>query len=121
MPSRREIATSLGFDSVDANDAAGRLKRELGAEAIVVAPCCHRELAGQIAAREKDAVLRHGLLLGRQADLLTDALRASALEALGYRVDVIEFVSSEHTAKNLMIRAVRSPSDARARRRAFPQ
>ena len=99
-----------------ATDEAIAAGVRLDAEVIVVAPCCHRELAGQIAAREKDAVLRHGLLLGRQADLLTDALRASALEALGYRVDVIEFVSSEHTAKNLMIRAVRSPSDARARR-----
>jgi SAM-dependent methyltransferase len=100
-----------------ASDEAIAAGVRLGADAIVVAPCCHRELAGQIAARtEKDAVLRHGLLLGRQADLLTDALRASALEALGYRVDVIEFVSTEHTAKNVMIRAVRAPSARRAER-----
>ena len=70
---------------------------------------------GQIAG-EKDALLRHGLLLGRQADLVTDALRASALEMLGYRVDVIEFVSPEHTAKNVMLRAEHAPSAARARR-----
>jgi hypothetical protein len=81
-----------------------------------VAPCCHHELVGQIAANEKDALLRHGLLLGRQADLVTDALRAAALEMTGYRVDVIEFVSSEHTAKNLMLRAERAPSPARAAR-----
>ena len=95
--------------------AAGVL---LEADAIVAAPCCHHELAAQIAAREKDAVLRHGLLLGRQADLVTDALRAAALEMLGYRVDVIEFVSSEHTAKNLMLRAEKAPSRARAERAA---
>jgi hypothetical protein len=35
---------------------------------------------------------------------------------VGYRVDVIEFVSAEHTAKNLLLRAVRDPSAARARR-----
>jgi SAM-dependent methyltransferase len=99
-----------------ATDEAIAAGVRLGAEAIVVAPCCHRELAGQIAAHEKDAVLRHGLLLGRQADLVTDALRASALETLGYRVDVIEFVSAEHTAKNVMIRAVRAPSARRAER-----
>jgi threonine dehydrogenase-like Zn-dependent dehydrogenase len=40
MASRREIATSLGLDSVDANDAAGRLKRDLGAEAIAIAFEC---------------------------------------------------------------------------------
>ncbi|HEY0416837.1 MAG TPA: SAM-dependent methyltransferase [Gaiellaceae bacterium] len=90
----------------------------LGAEAIVVAPCCHHELASQLADRDKDGLLRHGLLLGRQADLVTDALRAAALEISGYRVDVIEFVSAEHTAKNLMLRAERAPSAARARRAA---
>ena len=58
-----------------------RRRRSARAEAIVVAPCCHHELAAQIAARPPDALLRHGLLLGRQADLVTDALRAAALES----------------------------------------
>lgn len=101
-----------------ATDEAIAAGIRLGAEAIVVAPCCHHELAAQIARNEKDGLLRHGLLLGRQADLVTDALRAAALESLGYRVDVIEFVASEHTAKNLMLRAVRDPSPSRARRAA---
>jgi SAM-dependent methyltransferase len=101
-----------------ATDEAIAAGVRLGAEAIVVAPCCHHELAAQIARREKDGLLRHGLLLGRQADLVTDALRAAALEAVGYRVDVIEFVAAEHTAKNVMLRAVKAPSagrEARAR------
>jgi SAM-dependent methyltransferase len=102
-----------------ATDEAIAAGVRLGAEAIVVAPCCHHELAAQIAKRGKDALLRHGLLLGRQADLVTDALRAAALEAIGYRVDVIEFISAEHTAKNVMLRAVRAPSASReARARA---
>jgi SAM-dependent methyltransferase len=126
---RFEVSTIAEFDSAEpidllvslhacdtATDEAIAAGVRLGAEAIVVAPCCHHELAAQIARREKDGLLRHGLLLGRQADLVTDALRASALEALGYRVDVIEFVSAEHTAKNLMIRAVRAPSEARSQR-----
>jgi SAM-dependent methyltransferase len=105
-----------------ATDEAIAAGVRLGAETIVVAPCCHHELAAQIATRDggrKDALLRHGLLFGRQADLVTDALRATALEALGFRVDVIEFVAAEHTAKNVMIRAVRAPSrqrESRARR-----
>jgi hypothetical protein len=100
-----------------ATDEAIAAGVRLGAESIVVAPCCHHELAAQIAG-QKDALLRHGLLLGRQADLVTDALRASALETLGYRVDVIEFVSAEHTAKNVMLRAERAPSTARTDRAA---
>jgi len=100
-----------------ATDEAIAAGVRLGAEVIVVAPCCHHELAAQIAG-QKDALLRHGLLLGRQADLVTDALRAAALETLGYRVDVIEFVSTEHTAKNVMLRAERAPSAPRAQRAA---
>jgi SAM-dependent methyltransferase len=101
-----------------ATDEAIAAGVRFGAEAIVVAPCCHHELAAQMAANEKDALLRHGLLLGRQADLVTDALRAAALEMLGYRVDVMEFVSVEHTPKNVMLRAERAPSAARAERAA---
>ncbi len=44
----------------------------------------------------------------RLGDLLTDSLRAELLRAHGYRTDVIEFVSTDHTAKNLMIRAIRT-------------
>jgi SAM-dependent methyltransferase len=99
-----------------ATDEAIAAGVRLSAEAIVVAPCCHHELAGQIAQREKDGLLRHGILLGRQADLVTDALRAAALESRGYRVDVMEFVATEHTPKNLMLRAERSPSAVRDER-----
>jgi len=99
-----------------ATDEAIAAGVRLGAEAIVVAPCCHHELAAQIAGRDKDALLRHGLLLGRQADLVTDALRAAALETLGYRVEVMEFISTEHTAKNVMLRAQRAPSRTRSAR-----
>jgi len=99
-----------------ATDEAIAAGVRLGAEAIVVAPCCHHELAAQIASRDKDALLRHGLLLGRQADLVTDALRAAALETLGYRVEVMEFISTEHTAKNVMLRAQRAPSRTRSAR-----
>ncbi|MEJ7652972.1 MAG: hypothetical protein WKH64_06345 [Chloroflexia bacterium] len=48
------------------------------------------------------------MLKQRTADILTDSFRASILRILGYRTDVIEFVSTEHTAKNLMIRAVKT-------------
>ena len=66
-------------------------------------------------------LLRHGILKQRLGDLLTDTLRGLVLRALGYRTDVIEFVSTEHTDKNLMIRAVRPgrPGDRRARQDAL--
>jgi hypothetical protein len=39
---------------------------------------------------------------------VTDALRAQLLEWAGYRTRVFEFVSTEHTAKNTMIAAVKA-------------
>ena len=61
-------------------------------------------------------VVEHGILRARLADLVTDALRAAALEALDYRAEAIEFVAAEHTTKNLMIRAVKRPNPRRAER-----
>lgn len=59
------------------------------------------------------ALLRHGLLRGAYADLLTDSLRVEILEACGYEVAVVEFVASEHTSKNLLLRAHRRHPNAR--------
>ena len=77
------------------------------ADLILCAPCCQHELHHQIARPEFRAALRHGILRERVADILTDSLRAAALRVMGYRTDVIEFVSSGDTPKNLMIRAER--------------
>jgi len=53
-------------------------------------------------------VLRHGILKDRLGDVLTDSLRAQIMRIMGYRTDVVEFISPEHTNKNLMIRATKS-------------
>jgi SAM-dependent methyltransferase len=76
-----------------------------GSRGIVAAPCCQHELHDQLKAPVFRPVLRHGILRQRTADILTDALRALVLRIMGYRTDVVEFVSPEHTSKNLMIRA----------------
>ena len=86
-----------------------RGERLAGASVIVTAPCCHKEVRPQMRAPEalRRGVLRHGHLLEREAESVTDSLRALLLEAAGYRVKVFEFVSTEHTRKNTMIAAVR--------------
>jgi len=79
-----------------------------GSKAIVVSPCCHKELRPRLQPPPALAgALRHGILLERQAEFVTDALRAALLEWAGYSTKVFEFVATEHTAKNLMITAVR--------------
>ena len=61
-------------------------------------------------------MLKHGILKQRTADILTDACRAQILRILGYRTDVVQFIDSKHTPKNLMIRAERTsnPGDRSA-------
>jgi SAM-dependent methyltransferase len=85
------------------------LARAVTAEAklILSVPCCHHHLNEQIQSDVLRPILRHGILQQRAADLATDAFRALALRIMGYRTEVVEFTSPEHTARNLMIRAVR--------------
>ena len=80
------------------------------AKVIMVAPCCMHELQTQV----KDApepwgmLTKYGLVKERLVDLMTDSLRAQILKLLGYRVDIVEFIGGEHTARNIMIRAVKT-------------
>lgn len=77
-----------------------------GARLLVVAPCCQKELRPQLTAPPVLAdALHHGIFQDRQAEFVTDALRAQLLEWAGYRTKVLEFISTEHTAKNIMIAA----------------
>lgn len=79
-----------------------------GASIILCAPCCHKELRPQMQSPPVlRPILRHGIHLGQEADMVTDSLRALLLEAEGYATQVFEFVSLEHTSKNKMIMAVK--------------
>ncbi len=98
---------------------------------ILAVPCCQHELntalstrpasrPGEVSGAEAERgssdglhpALRHGILRERVSALFTDAIRAEALEASGYRVQILEFIDMEHTPKNLLIRAVRQSSPA---------
>jgi len=71
---------------------------------IICAPCCHKYLRTHMApAAELEPILRHGILQERQAEILTDGIRAIILEACGYSTKVFEFIAQSHTAKNIMI------------------
>jgi SAM-dependent methyltransferase len=76
---------------------------------LLAAPCCHHDIAAQLrrtAAPQPYGLLTgHGILRERFADVLTDSLRAALLRRHGYRVEVVEFVESAHTPRNLLIRA----------------
>lgn len=83
-----------------------------GSELIVVAPCCHKQIRREMETSNHgnalDFVTRHGIFLERQAEMVTDAMRAMILEHFGYSTKVFEFVSDVHTPKNVLIVATKT-------------
>ena len=113
LPSPIHIVTALHACDTATDLAIAAGIRE-GASVIVVAPCCHKQIRKAMHTRNELApVLRHGILEERQAEILTDGIRALLLEAEGYRTAVFEFISTEHTAKNVMITAIRAVDGGR--------
>lgn len=83
-----------------------------GSKLIVCAPCCQHELQAQMARvampEQLLPIFKDGIFFERMGDILTDTFRATILRIMGYRTDVTQFVPIEHTAKNLMIRSVKT-------------
>ena len=83
-----------------------------GADLIVVAPCCHKQIRREMeknnTANELDFLLKYGTFLERQAEMVTDGLRGLLLEYAGYKVKIFEFISDAHTPKNVLIVGIRN-------------
>ena len=81
-----------------------------GAEIIIVAPCCHKQIRKEMdnVTNEMQPILDFGIMKERQAELITDGLRALIMQAHGYKTKMLEFISSEHTPKNVMITGIKS-------------
>jgi SAM-dependent methyltransferase len=91
------------------------------ADVILAVPCCQKEAYRQIESALLAPLLRHGLAKERLAALVTDTLRAQLLELEGYRTQLVEFVPLEHTAKNVLIRAVKGAPAGAEMRRAYEE
>lgn len=91
-----------------------------GSQVILSIPCCQHELFKQIDNNTLNPILKHGILKDRFTEILTDGLRGLKLESAGYDVSMIEFISLEHTQKNIMIKAIRSAArdNAKSKRAA---
>ena len=71
---------------------------------IICAPCCHKQIRKQMHPDNAlQSITKHGILLERQAEMVTDTIRALILEAFGYKTKVFDFISTEHTPKNVLI------------------
>lgn len=114
---RPDVVLSLHACDTATDEAIAQGIRWQGS-VILAAPCCQHELHDQVQHPDFQPVLRHGILKQRTADILTDSFRALVLRVMGYKTDVIEFVSPEHTSRNLLIRAIKTdaPGDSAAMR-----
>jgi hypothetical protein len=108
---RPDVVLALHACDTATDDALARAI-EWETPLILAAPCCHHDIAAQLRRTPTPApyaaLTRHGILRERFADTLTDGLRASLLRLSGYRVDVMQFVGSQHTPRNTLLRAVRT-------------
>ena len=109
LDERPHVVLALHACDTATDDALARAV-DWDAPLVLAAPCCHHDISRQLRehpAPEPYALLtRDGILRERFADTLTDALRAALLRTRGYRVEVVEFVGSQHTPRNTLIRAV---------------
>ena len=78
---------------------------EWKARYILSAPCCQHELQKTLAdAGAFRGLMRQSILRERLCDILTDGFRAMIMRILGFKTQVVEFVSSEATARNIMLK-----------------
>lgn len=105
----RELDMALCLHACDtATDDAILQGVKTGCKWILAAPCCQHELYTQIKMPFLKPLWKHGILKEKFASLLTDAFRAQFLEAMGYKVQIMEFVDSRHSPKNILLRAVKT-------------
>lgn len=101
-----DIHLAISLHACDtATDEAIALAVNNNAKAIVMVPCCQKEILSQYSFDLLQNITKHGVLKARLADVLTDGIRLMLLEAMGYKVSLVEYVSPLETPKNLMIRA----------------
>jgi SAM-dependent methyltransferase len=93
-----------------ATDAALEKALSWNVSAVLAVPCCQHEIAAKMIKSFATLIQRHGIHRERLATMATDSLRALALESRGYRTQVLEFIDTEHTPKNVLIRAVKRDS-----------
>ncbi len=91
------------------------------AKVIMAVPCCQHEVNQQIESKNLPFVLEQGIIKERLAALITDVARHEILGAVGYKSQIIEFIETEHTPKNLLIKAIRSKGDKTIHRGQYNQ
>ncbi len=102
-PQQLDILIALHACDTATDDAIAKGVKA-GAELIVCAPCCHKQIRQEMERSGKtDAITRYGIFMERQAVMVTDTIRALMMEYYGYKTQVMEFIEMENTPKNILL------------------
>lgn len=108
----KQVTAVISLHACDiATDLALVTAIRANAKYIACVPCCHKELLDQYQIPGLEPLTKFGVFKARFNDVLTDSMRALKLEAEGYKVSVVEYISPLDTPKNLLIRATRTGRD----------
>lgn len=103
LPEKLDVLIALHACNTATDDAVASGVRS-GAQLIVCAPCCHKQIRQEM---EKsgltNSITQYGIFMERQAVMITDAIRALILEYFGYKTQIMEFIETEHTPKNVLL------------------
>jgi len=107
-----DILIALHACDTATDDALGK-GMSANATLIITAPCCHKQIRQQLKGKEQQSpILKFGIFKERQYEMVTDTIRALILEKKQYQTKIFEFISNEHTRKNVMLVGIKSTKKA---------
>jgi len=107
-PKKIDILIALHACDTATDDALNK-GLTANAQLIITAPCCHKQIRQQLKGKEQESpILKYGIFKERQFEMITDTIRALILEKNQYQAKVFEFISNEHTRKNVMLVGIKS-------------
>lgn len=122
LPEQGELDLAIWLHACDtATDDAIAVSVARQASLILAVPCCQHELSGQLQQTTLMPWTSQGLLRERFAALATDTYRMLWLEQLGYQTQMLEFIETEHTPKNLLLRAVKAKGASDHKQQPLPE
>ncbi|MDG1477648.1 MAG: SAM-dependent methyltransferase [Vicingaceae bacterium] len=102
-PKKIDILIALHACDTATDDALAKAI-SANAQLVITAPCCHKQIRQQLKGKEQESpILKYGIFKERQFEMVTDTIRALILEKHQYSTKVFEFISNEHTRKNVML------------------
>ena len=104
-----------------ATDEAILFSLKNNANKMIFVPCCQHELNSQLNNEDNNILIEHGVYRDKMCAIITDNVRAKLLEASGYKVQIMEFIETEHTAKNIMLRCQKATKSLDQRNKALEE